>query len=96
VRRYSYSPGSCPLWRGVDRYRSLSFLLDEGELFAQMFSVSEEQTVNELDSAAHLSPQRLIEKYGTLQTSFGPEPVPSACAFLTESAGKLGIVSPKT
>ena len=35
-----------------------------GELFAQSFSVSEDLSVNELDAAAHLSPQRLVEKYG--------------------------------
>jgi tRNA threonylcarbamoyladenosine biosynthesis protein TsaB len=35
-----------------------------GELFAQMFSVSQNQTVTEIDSPAHLSPPRLIEKYG--------------------------------
>lgn len=34
-----------------------------GELFAQMFSVSEDGTVTEIDSPAHLSPQRLVEKY---------------------------------
>lgn len=34
-----------------------------GEVFAQMFSVSQEGTVTELDSAAHLSPQRLVERY---------------------------------
>lgn len=38
-----------------------------GEVFAQMFSVSQEDVVIELDSAAHLSPQRLLEKYGTLR-----------------------------
>lgn len=45
-----------------------------GELFAQMFSVSEEQAVAALDSAAHLSPQRLIERYGALKdlTLAGP------------------------
>jgi tRNA threonylcarbamoyladenosine biosynthesis protein TsaB len=37
-----------------------------GEVFAQMFSVSDEDTVTELDTAAHLSPQRLIEKYGAM------------------------------
>lgn len=36
-----------------------------GELFAQMFSVSEDQTVTEIDSPAHLSPKRLVEKYGS-------------------------------
>lgn len=34
-----------------------------GELFAQMFSVSADGVVTALDAAAHLSPQRLIEKY---------------------------------
>jgi len=34
-----------------------------GEVFAQMFSVSADDVV-ELDTAAHLSPQRLIERYG--------------------------------
>jgi tRNA threonylcarbamoyladenosine biosynthesis protein TsaB len=37
-----------------------------GEVFAQMFSVSEDGTVTELDVAAHLSPQRLVEKYGAV------------------------------
>src|SRR6267154_879592 len=35
-----------------------------GEVFAQMFSVSDYQTVTEIDSPAHLSPKRLVEKYG--------------------------------
>lgn len=34
-----------------------------GEVFAQMLSVAEDGTVTELDSAAHLSPQRLVERY---------------------------------
>jgi tRNA threonylcarbamoyladenosine biosynthesis protein TsaB len=34
-----------------------------GEVFAQMFSVGHDGTVAELDSAAHLSPQRLVERY---------------------------------
>jgi tRNA threonylcarbamoyladenosine biosynthesis protein TsaB len=38
-----------------------------GELFSQMFSVSEDGRVTELDAAAHVSPQRLIEKYGQLE-----------------------------
>ncbi|HEV7747303.1 MAG TPA: tRNA (adenosine(37)-N6)-threonylcarbamoyltransferase complex dimerization subunit type 1 TsaB [Pyrinomonadaceae bacterium] len=35
-----------------------------GELFAQMFSVSEDGVVTELDAAAHLSPANLIARYG--------------------------------
>lgn len=38
-----------------------------GEVFAQMFSVSESNEVTEIDSPAHLSPQRLVEKYGGLK-----------------------------
>ncbi|MGH9931058.1 MAG: tRNA (adenosine(37)-N6)-threonylcarbamoyltransferase complex dimerization subunit type 1 TsaB [Pyrinomonadaceae bacterium] len=34
-----------------------------GEVFAQMSSVFDDGTVTELDSAAHLSPQRLVERY---------------------------------
>ncbi len=37
-----------------------------GEVFAQMFSVSEAEAVTELDAAAHLSPQELVERYGAL------------------------------
>jgi len=35
-----------------------------GELFVQMFAVGPEETVVELDQAAHLSPEELIERYG--------------------------------
>ena len=38
-----------------------------GELFSQMFSVSEDGKVTERDAPAHLSPQRLVEKYGELE-----------------------------
>ena len=37
-----------------------------GEVFAQLFSVSEDEVVTELDAAAHLSPQRLVERYAAL------------------------------
>ncbi|HKO97102.1 MAG TPA: tRNA (adenosine(37)-N6)-threonylcarbamoyltransferase complex dimerization subunit type 1 TsaB [Pyrinomonadaceae bacterium] len=35
-----------------------------GEIFAQMFRVSKDLVVTELDNAAHLSPQNLLNKYG--------------------------------
>jgi len=38
-----------------------------GELFSQMFSVSEDGRVTELDAAAHVSPQAMVEKYGQLE-----------------------------
>jgi tRNA threonylcarbamoyladenosine biosynthesis protein TsaB len=37
-----------------------------GELFAQMFSVSEAGIVVALDSPAHLSPQKMVERYARL------------------------------
>src|SRR6476646_3195443 len=38
-----------------------------GEVFSQMFSVSGDGVVTELDSAAHLSPAALVAKYGGLR-----------------------------
>lgn len=38
-----------------------------GEVFAQMFSVSVDDGVLDLDAPAHLSPQRLMEKYGVFK-----------------------------
>ena len=37
-----------------------------GEVFAQLFSVTQDGFVTALDEATHISPQRLIEKYGSL------------------------------
>lgn len=34
-----------------------------GEVFAQMFSVSDARVLTDIDTAAHLSPERLIERY---------------------------------
>src|SRR6185312_16711821 len=39
-----------------------------GEVFAQMFSVSEDGKVLERDSAAHLSPQALLARYAGLKS----------------------------
>lgn len=38
-----------------------------GEVFAQMFSVFNDGTVIELDAPAHLSPQRMVERYAALK-----------------------------
>ena len=47
--------------------RTVSLLpAGRGELFAQMFSVGDGQ-VKELDTAAHLSPKAILEKYGQAQ-----------------------------
>jgi tRNA threonylcarbamoyladenosine biosynthesis protein TsaB len=47
--------------------RSVALLpAGRGEVFAQMFSVSSVGNVKELDSASHISPQTMMEKYGHL------------------------------
>jgi tRNA A37 threonylcarbamoyladenosine modification protein TsaB len=38
-----------------------------GEVFAQLFSVRKDGLVTELDKATHISPQRLLAKYGSLE-----------------------------
>lgn len=38
-----------------------------GEVFAQLFSVTREGIVTALDQASHVAPQRLFEKYGSLE-----------------------------
>src|SRR5688500_14551176 len=64
-----------------------------GELFAQLFSVSEEEEkVTEIDSAAHLSPKRLVEKYRSFKslTWAGPG-AHQQCEFLEGYANQMGI-----
>src|SRR6266850_2544028 len=63
-----------------------------GEVFAQMFSVSQDETVTELDSAAHLSPQRMVEKYAAFTdlTWAGPG-AHLRRQFLEDYAQRLGI-----
>lgn len=38
-----------------------------GEVFVQLLSVSSQRVVTELDAAAHLVPQRVLDKYGALR-----------------------------
>lgn len=38
-----------------------------GEVFAQLFSVTKDGFVTALDQATHISPQKLIEQYGSLE-----------------------------
>lgn len=38
-----------------------------GEVFAQLFSVSVDGTVTALDEPSHISPQKMIDKYGSLE-----------------------------
>jgi tRNA threonylcarbamoyl adenosine modification protein YeaZ len=63
-----------------------------GELFAQMFSVSNDRTVTELDSAAHLSPQRLMNKYETFRELIWAGPgAHQQRDFLAQYATRIGI-----
>jgi tRNA threonylcarbamoyladenosine biosynthesis protein TsaB len=39
-----------------------------GEVFAQLFSVSADGVVTALDEPSHISPQKMIDKYGSLET----------------------------
>lgn len=49
--------------------RSVALLpAGRGEVFAQLLSVTKEGLVTELDKATHISPQRLLEKYGLLES----------------------------
>jgi tRNA threonylcarbamoyladenosine biosynthesis protein TsaB len=48
--------------------RSVALLpAGRGEVFAQLISVSKHGLVTELDKATHISPQRLLEKYGSFE-----------------------------
>lgn len=38
-----------------------------GEVFAQLFTVTDEGVVTALDQASHIAPQKLFEKYGSLE-----------------------------
>ena len=63
-----------------------------GELFAQMFSVSADGIVTALDSAAHLSPQKLFEKYAAFADLMWAGPgAHLQRKFLEDSAQQLGI-----
>jgi tRNA threonylcarbamoyladenosine biosynthesis protein TsaB len=63
-----------------------------GELFAQMFTVSQDHTVTEIDSAAHLSPQKLIEKYQTFRELIWAGPgAHQQREFLEQCATEIGI-----
>ena len=48
--------------------RSVALLpAGRGEVFAQLFSVTHDGLVTALDNATHISPQKLLDKYGSLE-----------------------------
>ncbi len=53
---------------GSESTRSVALMpAGRGEVFAQLFSVSTEGFVTALDQPTHISPRRLLEKYGSLE-----------------------------
>lgn len=68
-----------------------------GELFSQSFSVSEDARVTELDAASHISPLKLVEKYGRLEdvTWAGPGALAQG-DFLRSQAQERGITFHET
>lgn len=53
---------------GGESTRSVALMpAGRGEVFAQLFSVSKEGFVTAVDQATHISPRRLLEKYGSLE-----------------------------
>ncbi len=64
-----------------------------GEVFAQMFSVSGNDRVLELDTAAHLSPQGLMERYGAFrQLTWAGSGADLHRDFLNDFAHRQGLV----
>ena len=54
---------------GDESARTVALLpAGRGEVFAQLFSVTKDGLVTELDKATHISPQRLLAKYGSLES----------------------------
>jgi tRNA threonylcarbamoyladenosine biosynthesis protein TsaB len=63
-----------------------------GELFAQLFTISSDGVVEAVDKAAHLSPQKLVEKYaGVAQIVWAGDGVEVQREFLTNYARQQGI-----
>ena len=70
--------------------RSVALLpAGRGEVFAQLFSVTEDGLVTELDQAVHISPQRLLEKYGSLESVLWCGEGAVANRALLEDRGRL-------
>ena len=60
--------GAIALAAGVSEQSVALLPAGRGEVFAQLFSVTKDGLVKELDNATHISPQKLLEKYGSLES----------------------------
>jgi tRNA threonylcarbamoyladenosine biosynthesis protein TsaB len=76
--------------------RSVALLpAGRGEVFAQLFSVTNEGLVTELDNATHISPSKLLEKYGSLESVLWcGEGAIANKALLVDGAGQEGRLAP--
>ena len=76
--------------------RSVALLpAGRGEVFAQLFSVTKEGLVTELDKPTHISPSKLLEKYGSLESVLwcGPGAIANK-KLLENSASPEGRLAP--
>ena len=62
-----------------------------GEVFAQLFSVTNHGVVTALDNATHISPQKLIERYRALENVLwcGAGAIANRALIETETAGRV-------
>ncbi len=77
--------------------RSVALLpAGRGEVFAQLFSVTNEGFVTALDEATHISPQRLIEKYSSLENVLwcGDGAIANKALIESESPGRIASPIP--
>jgi len=77
--------------------RSVALLpAGRGEVFAQLFSVTEDGFVTALDEATHISPQRLIEKYSSLESVLwcGDGAIANKAIIEKESRGRIAPLIP--
>lgn len=68
-----------------------------GEVFAQLFSVSNDSTVTALDEPSHLAPQKLMDKYGSRKTLLwcGEGAIAQRELIENSSRGKQWRMAPK-
>ncbi len=68
-----------------------------GEVFAQLFSISAAGAVTALDEPSHISPQKMIDKYGSLETAVwcGEGAIAQRELIESSAAGKQWRVAPR-
>lgn len=68
-----------------------------GEVFAQLYSVSAD-AVTALDDPAHISPQKMIDKYGSLETALwcGEGAIAQRELIESSAAGRQWQIAPRT